>query len=691
VFNTAGSTTSVAATLAVNTLPVFTVQPTSQTVTTGGMGRFTATASGNPVPTYQWQVSTDGGSTWTSLTDTAPYSGTVTGTLTINGAMAAMSGYQYQCLASNSAENNVASNTAGLTVIPAAVTAIAGQHVITTGFMATWNSVSGATGYRLDVSTNDSFSSFLSGFQNLDVGDVTSFNVTGLSANTTYYFRVRAYDNAGTGANLNLVPVTTSAPADIPAPPTISTLAGQPLISGNSDGVGSAALFYYPSGIAADNSGNLYLADTDNNTIRKIVASTGAVSTLAGLTGSSGAADGTGSAARFNNPSGVAADSAGNVYVADTVNNTLRMVTPQGSVTTLAGSPGVAGSTDGIGTAARFQGPQGLALDASGNLYVADTNNHTIRKVVLSTASVTTVAGTAGNPGSADGSGSSAQFDFPSGVAVDSVGNVYVADTENNTIREILPSGVVATSAGLAGYSGCADGRGVAARFDSPSAVAVDSSGNVYVTDTDNFTIRELKTSNGIVTTRVVTTLAGLAGTSGNADGVGSAVRFFHPAGIAVDSSNNLYIADTDNDTVRVGLLAMAPAIQTQPQSQTVTAGSSAQFSVTASGRPAVTYQWYFGSSAISGATGNTYSLSNVQAGNAGNYSVVVANVVGNVTSNTASLTVSQSTPTTTIPQGGGGSGGGSGGGGGGAPSTWFCGALLLLAAARKRLRQTMD
>jgi hypothetical protein len=193
------------------------------------------------------------------------------------------------------------------------------------------------------------------------------------------------------------------------------------------------------------------------------------------------------------------------------------------------------------------------------------------------------------------------------------------------------------------------------------------------------------------VTTRVVTTLAGLAGTSGNADGVGSAVRFFHPAGIAVDSSNNLYIADTDNDTVRVGLLAMAPAIQTQPQSQTVTAGSSAQFSVTASGRPAVTYQWYFGSSAISGATGNTYSLSNVQAGNAGNYSVVVANVVGNVTSNTASLTVSQSTPTTTIPQGGGGSGGGSGGGGGGAPSTWFCGALLLLAAARKRLRQTMD
>jgi sugar lactone lactonase YvrE len=412
------------------------------------------------------------------------------------------------------------------------------------------------------------------------------------------------------------------------------------------------------------------VADTDNDTIRKIAVSTGAVTTLAGLAGNEGAADGTGSVARFNNPAGVAVDGSGNVYVTDTLNNTLRMVAASGLVSTLAGSPGTAGSIDGTGSGALFQGPQGLAIDISGNLYVADTNNQTIRKLVPSTGAVTTLAGLAGNSGSVDGLGSAARFNFPSGVAVDWSGNVYVADTGNHTIRTISPSGQVTTLAGLAGYSGGADGTGSAARFNSPADLAVDSSGNVYVADTDNFTIREIASLTG-----AVNTLAGLAGTSGSTDGLGSAVRFFHPAGIAVDGSKNLYLADTDNDTIRVGLSAMAPVIQTQPQSQTATAGGSVQFSVTASGRPAVTYQWYLGSTAINGATSSTYDLSDVQSGNAGSYRVVVSNSVGSATSNTVNLTVSQPAPTTTIPQGGAG--------GGGAPSVWFCGALLLLAAAR--------
>jgi hypothetical protein len=183
-------------------------------------------------------------------------------------------------------------------------------------------------------------------------------------------------------------------------------------------------------------------------------------------------------------------------------------------------------------------------------------------------------------------------------------------------------STVVSTLAGLSGNSGGADGTGSTARFNSPSDLAVDSSGNLYVADTDNFTIREVLSPGG-----AVSTLAGLAETSGSTDGLGSAVRFFHPAGIALDNSRNLYVADTDNHTVRVGLLAIAPAIQTQPQSQTVTAGNSVQFTVTASGRPAVTsYQWYFGGTAIGGATSTTYNLSNAQSGNAGNYTVVVSN-----------------------------------------------------------------
>src|SRR5208283_2659603 len=180
-------------------------------------------------------------------------------------------------------------------------------------------------------------------------------------------------------------------------PMTVSTLAGQALIYGSADGTGSSANFYYPSGVATDNAGNLYIADTDNHTIREVVAATGAVTTLAGLAGVSGSDDGTGSDARFDSPSAVAVDGAGNIYVADTLNNTLRMVTASGVVSTLAGTPGSSGSADGMGSAAQFQGPQGVAIDSAGNLYVADTNNHTIRKVVLATGEVTTIAGLAGN------------------------------------------------------------------------------------------------------------------------------------------------------------------------------------------------------------------------------------------------------------------------------------------------------
>ena len=576
----------------------------------------------------------------------------------------------YPITLSGGSDNNYAlalqDGTLTVTWTPAAG---AGESVLSNGFTATWGSLSGATGYRLDVSADSSFGSFVSGFQDLDVGGATSRAVSGLSANTTYYYRIRAYTGAGTGASSNSIATTTSAPVVITTPLIVSTLAGQPLSSGRIDGAGSAARFFYLSGVAADNAGNLYVADTDNHTIRKIVVSTGAVTTLAGAAGSSGRVDGSGSAARFNNPSGVAVDGAGNIYVADTLSHTLRKVTASGVVSTLAGSAGTAGSVDGTGSAARFQGPQGLAIDSGGNLYVADTNNHIIRKVVPATGVVTTLAGLAGNSGNADGLGGLARFAFPSGVAVDGAGNLFVADAENHTIRKILPSGSVNTLAGLAGASGGADGAGSAARFDSPSDVAVDLSGNIYVADTDNHTIR-----NVVPTTGAVSTLAGLAGTSGSTDGQGSAVRFFHPAGLAVDSSGNLYVADTNNHTVRAGLLPLAPAIQTQPQSQAVTVGANVQFTVTASGRPAVTYQWYFNGTAISGATGNAYNLSSAQAANAGSYTVVVSNVMHSVTSDPATLTVNTSAPLP-APSGGGG--------GGGAPSTWFCGALLALAAVR--------
>ena len=323
----------------------------------------------------------------------------------------------------------------------------------------------------------------------------------------------------------------------------VTTLAGLAGSSGSSDGTGAAARFFYPAGVTVDSAGSVYVADTSNNTIRKI-ASSGAVSTLAGLPGSSGSADGTGGAARFYQPFGVAVDNGGNVYVADYHNSTIRKITPAGVVSTLAGLAGNPGSDDGTGSAARFGGPSGVAVDSAGNVYVADSSNQTIRKIT-SAGVVSTLAGLVGNSGSADGTGSAARFYGPSGVAVDSAGNVYVADTGNNTIRRITPSGIVSTLAGLAGSVGSADGTGRAARFYEPHGVAVDSAGNIYVADYSNSTIRKV-TSAG-----VVSTFAGVAGGFGSADGTGSNARLFDPLGVAVDSAGSVYVADTLNYTIR--------------------------------------------------------------------------------------------------------------------------------------------
>ncbi len=321
---------------------------------------------------------------------------------------------------------------------------------------------------------------------------------------------------------------------------TLAGLAGQ---SGSADGTGSAARFSYPSGVAVDSAGNVYVADTYNHTIRK-VTSAGVVTTLAGLSGQPGYADGPGSEAQFNFPSGVAVDSAGNVYVADSCNAIIRQVTSAGVVTTLAGLVGNRGIADGTGSEAQFDVPHGVAVDSAGNVYVADSYVSTIRKVT-STGVVTTLAGLASNWGSADGTGNAAWFSFPTGVAVDSAGNVCVADCGNSTIRKVTSAGVVTTLAGLAGQTGSADGTGNAARFNGPGSVAVDSAGNLYVADAYNHTIRKV-TSAG-----VVTTVAGLAGQSGSADGTGSVARFNEPASVAVDSAGNVYVADTQNFTIR--------------------------------------------------------------------------------------------------------------------------------------------
>ena len=265
----------------------------------------------------------------------------------------------------------------------------------------------------------------------------------------------------------------------------VTTLAGS-TTSGSADGTGVAASFSYPCGVAVDSSGNVYVADGNNNMIRKIT-SAGVVTTLAGST-TWGSADGTGAAASFGFPMGIAVDGSGNLYVGDNDNNMIRKITSAGVVTTLAGST-TSGSADGTGAAAFFNAPRGVAIDGTGTLYVADSSNNMIRKIT-SAGVVTTLAGST-TSGHADGTGAAASFNAPNGVAVDGSGNVFVADFSNNTIRKIDSAGVVTTLAGSTTY-GHADGTAAAASFRNPGAVAVDGSGSVYVADTNNNMIRKI-------------------------------------------------------------------------------------------------------------------------------------------------------------------------------------------------------
>jgi sugar lactone lactonase YvrE len=203
----------------------------------------------------------------------------------------------------------------------------------------------------------------------------------------------------------------------------------------------------------------------------------GVVSTLAGGAGW-GSVDGPSTLARFGGPTGIAVDRSGNVYVADTSNNTIRKIT-SGFVSTLAGSAGVSGSADGAGSNASFSGPTGLTTDSTGNIYVADTWNHTIRKISPS-GLVSTLAGSAGNPGRADGMGAEARFTGPAGLTADAAGNIYVADFSNSTIRKVTPAGAVTTIIGVAGRSGFTPGTlpGVLAF---PRAIAIRGT-TLYVT-----------------------------------------------------------------------------------------------------------------------------------------------------------------------------------------------------------------
>lgn len=318
---------------------------------------------------------------------------------------------------------------------------------------------------------------------------------------------------------------------------TTSTLAGS--AQGYADGTGSAASFNIPSGVVRDASGNIYVTDRDNNRIRKITPA-GLVTTFAG-SGAAGFVNGNGTAAQFNQPYSITIDGAGNLYVGDRMNHSIRKITPAGAVSTLAGN-GNPGMVNGTGNAAQFNEPLGIAADAAGNVYVSDYINSLVRKITPAGV-VTTFAGNGGS-GLTDGTGTAASFSGPFGICIDASGNLFIGDYNNNAIRKITPAAVVTTVAGN-GSQGILDGNGSGARFNRPAGLITDASGNIFVCDAFNNTIRKISSSGDVVT------IAGGA-SSGSTDGAGTGSSFYTPIAICADpNTGTLFIGDFNNHRIR--------------------------------------------------------------------------------------------------------------------------------------------
>lgn len=382
---------------------------------------------------------------------------------------------------------------------------------------------------------------------------------------------------------LGVLPAAQAGSAIYSTPYAFTTFAGQPGVSGTNDGTGSAARFVRPNGLAMDAAGNIYVADINDETIRKVTPA-GVETTIAGQPNVSGYMNGTNGGAQFYYPVAIAVDSATNLYVSEILANRVRKITPVGTnwvVSSFAGQAGESGTNDGTGTSARFgipgAGPNGLTVDRAGNIYVVDEGNDTVRKITPAGV-VTTLAGKPEVMGTNDGVGSAALFSFPTDVAVDSSTNLYVADSFNYTIRKVTPVGsnwVVTTIAGQPSVYGSADGPGNAAEFNYANYLTVDGATNLYVSDYFNSTIRKVSP---VGTNWTVTTLAGLSGVGGTNDGTGSKALFNQPGGVLLDGHGYLYVADVYNYTIRKGYATVLP-----PLTATLIGGTNVDFQFTGS------------------------------------------------------------------------------------------------------------
>jgi hypothetical protein len=483
-----GSTTGV--------VPAITSQPASASVVVPQTATFTVVATGTPAPTYQWQQSAAGG-VYSNI------AGATGASFTTPATTASDNGKSFKVLVSN-ASGSVLSGSALLTVASTAVAPAFNQDVADLSVLAPDPAVfsAHATGaptpnYQWQRSTDGGIT-----FSDIGGATVASYTSapTALVDNGTF-FRVVATNSAGSATsrsskltvyNPGIGGLVSSVARDSAGnlyasvvPDSIGILStfrtgafygirkvdisgNVTTLAGNNtkalvNGTGSGASFVYPFGLAVDSQGNVFVADSAVSTIRKITPA-GVVTTFAGGNTAGGYVDGTGTQASFWNPVGIAIDGADNLYVADVSNNRIRKITPAGVVTTLAGGgPGSAAPVDGTGAAASFSGPKGVAVDVAGNVFVADTGHHAIRKVTA-TGVVTTLAG-GQIVGFLDGTGNLAQFKFPGAVAVDGNGVLWVGDTNNSAVRKVTQAGVVTTL--MTG--------------NAPNSIAVDADANLYM------------------------------------------------------------------------------------------------------------------------------------------------------------------------------------------------------------------
>ena len=367
----------------------------------------------------------------------------------------------------------------------------------------------------------------------ISISNSFTSNLTALTPGTTYYLRAYATNEFGTAYGTVVQFTTGTNLSSVTG--VVTTFAGNGT-AGYLDGAIAGAEFNTPVGLAVDASGNIYISDTFNNRIRKITTD-GTVTTIAG-DGTAGYVDGPAASAEFYAPEGLAVDAQGDIFVADYGNNVIREITAAGTVSTYAGN-GNAAFVDGAASkVAAFNGPAGVALDKNGNLFVADRNNNMIRKISAA-GGVSLYAGVLRsgytNITIDSAIGSWGAFHHPNGIAVDATGNVYVADLDNNAIRQITPAGVLSTIAG---------GPGQTALVGYPSALCVDATGNIFISDEVG---RILK----LTSAKILYVLAGASNVAGYADGTGAAAQFSTPQGIGVDGNGNIYVADFNNSRIR--------------------------------------------------------------------------------------------------------------------------------------------